>query len=184
MNNTINEEVWKDVVGFEEYYQVSNMGNVRSKDRTTLGRNNKPRKVNGQLLKLETVYNGYLRVVLSVHGKSYKRSVHRLVATSFMSLAPFEDAQVNHINSIKTDNCVDNLEWVTASGNKKHSYKSHTSDKRGEKHHRAELTNKDVLEIRKLYATGDYTQKELSVMFDQTRRNIGKIVNRTNWKHI
>lgn len=184
MNNNTNDEIWVDVNGFEKYYQVSNKGSVRSKDRVTYGRNKSVRTVKGRVLTQEITRGGYCRVSLSVNGKIYRKSVHRLVATSFISPQPLKEKQVNHIDSCKKNNRVENLEWVTPSQNKKHSYQSNTSDKKGENHHHTKLTNVEVLKIRRLYDIGEYTQKELGVMFGQSRRNIGKIVNKTNWKHI
>ena len=180
------DEVWKDVPGYEKFYQVSSMGRVRSKDRTVKCRGGFERSIKGKVL-VQSIANGYLRLILSVEGKKDQWSVHRLVALAFHGRPSFKGAQVNHINSLKLDNRADNLEWVTASENIIHSYEvgtSSSSSKRGEKHYRATLTRDDVLSIRRLYETGKYTQKEIGLMFGQSSRNIGKIVNRTNWKHI
>ena len=180
------KEVWKDIHGYEKYYQVSSAGRVRSKDRVVKYRGDFERSIKGKVLSQSNV-NGYSRVILSVEGKKDQWLVHRLVALAFHGRPGFKSAQVNHINSQKRDNRFDNLEWVTASENIIHSYEvgtSSSSSKRGEKHYRATLTRDDVLSIRRLYETGKYTQKEIGLMFGQSSRNIGKIVNRTNWKHV
>ena len=178
------EEIWKDIPGYEKAYQVSSMGRVRSKDRIAKGKRGIERSIKGKVL-VQSIANGYLRLILSVEGKKDQWSVHRLVALAFHGRPGFKDAQVNHINSLKLDNRAENLEWVTASENIIHSYEVGTSSsRRGEKHYRATLTRDDVLSIRRLYETGKYTQKEIGLMFGQSSRNIGKIVNRTNWKHI
>ena len=73
--------------------------------------------------KMPTVPNpkGYLRVSFRVDGKVTTRFVHRLVAETFIELPPGnEDWQVNHMDSDKTNNCVENLEWVTPSQNERH----------------------------------------------------------------
>ena len=178
------EEVWKDIPEYENYYQVSSAGRVRSKDRVVTYRGGFERSIKGKVLSQSNA-NGYLRVILSVEGKQNQWLVHRLVALTFHGRPSFKDAQVNHINSQKRDNRADNLEWVTASENIIHSYEVGTSSGvRGEKHYRSTLTSDDVLSIRRLYETGKYTQKEIGLMFGQSRVNIGKIVNRINWKHV
>lgn len=100
-------EVWKDVVGYEGVYMVSNIGNVRK---------NKC----GKLLKLVTNDYGYYIVTLTIPKISTSQHyIHRLVCFAFYD-KPEDKPQVNHKNGIKTDNRVENLEWVTASENMKH----------------------------------------------------------------
>lgn len=101
-------EVWKKVKGFENY-EVSNYGNVKSL---------KYNKI--RLLKQEKV-KGYLRVSLSKENKVKRFQVHRLVAESFITNY-LNKPCVNHINGIKIDNRVSNLEWATYSENEIHSY--------------------------------------------------------------
>lgn len=92
-------EQWRDVVGYEGLYRVSNYGNVFSvrKDR---------------LLKTETTNKGYLRVCLRKDGKEKHLKVHRLVANAFIP-NPNNYPQVNHKDEVKTNNCAFNLEWCT-----------------------------------------------------------------------
>jgi len=105
-------EVWKDVVGYEGYYKVSNIGNVKSLDRIT----NQGRRINGVNMKQFLSHNGYKRVALAKDGLVKKYQVHRLVAIAFIEnemLKPF----INHVDENKTNNCVDNLQWVTSKEN-------------------------------------------------------------------
>ena len=98
----INEE-WRDIVGYEGLYQVSNLGRIKSL------RNNKnnPRE---KILKLKLVKNGYYIIFLYKNGKPKWYYVHRLVAIAFIP-NPYNLPQVNHIDENKTNNCVENLEW-------------------------------------------------------------------------
>lgn len=93
------EEIWKDVVGYEEMYKVSNLGNIYSVKR-------------GKLLKSRNNHNGYLQVRLYINGKGKELKVHRIVAEAFISNY-YDKPQVNHKDEDKTNNRVDNLEWVT-----------------------------------------------------------------------
>ena len=105
-------EVWKDVVGFEGLYEVSDKGNVRGVARKDpLGRNRK-----GRMLKPGYTSRGYLQVALSKNGKSKTRTVHRLVAEAFI---PNPDGlpQVNHRDEDKDNNTVENLEWCDSKYN-------------------------------------------------------------------
>lgn len=108
-----NSEVWKDVQGFKGYYQVSNEGNVRSVDRT----NKDGRKYKGRQLSLRTDHRGYKDVMLYKEGIAKRVKVHRLVAEAFIP-NPNNLPQVNHLNEVKDDNNVSNLEWITDIDNK------------------------------------------------------------------
>lgn len=112
MPETIENEEWKDIKGFEGLYQISNMGRVRSLDRWTF--NERPRFLKGMMLKLSpNKGKGYLRVSLSDGHRNYKHyEVHRLVALHFVP-GYKKGLVVNHINEIKTDNRAVNLEWCT-----------------------------------------------------------------------
>jgi hypothetical protein len=103
-------EIWNEIKGYEGIYSVSNYGNVRN-DKT------------GIILKQELNWGGYNRVSLCLKGKYKRISVHRLVADHFLENTNNVE-QVNHINGIKADNKATNLEWVSASENILHSYRS------------------------------------------------------------
>lgn len=111
-------EKWKDVVGYEGIYQVSDLGRVRSLDRKT----NYGRRCRGKMLSPAPGgrSGGYRSVQLfDLDGKGTRRYVHQLVAWAFIG-APLDGQQVNHIDEDPANNRADNLEWVTASENINH----------------------------------------------------------------
>lgn len=111
-------EVWKDIVGYEGKYQVSNLGYIKSLEMWTGDKYIKRDKIlRGSLSK-----NGYLYVSLCKGGKAKKYKVNRLVAQAFIE-NPYNLPITNHIDGDKTNNCVDNLEWTTQSENLKHAYR-------------------------------------------------------------
>ena len=102
------DEIWKDVVGFEGFYKVSNKGNVRSVARI----DSAGRKRRGITLKPANTKDGYFQVILCKNGATKSRLVHRLVLEAFVP-NPNNYPEVNHRNEIKTNNYVENLEWCT-----------------------------------------------------------------------
>jgi hypothetical protein len=117
-------EIWKNVVGYEDCYEVSNLGNVRSikrmVERTSPAGGKSFYTYNSKMLKTCITKKGYLRLGLHLNDVKNNHQIHRLVASAFID-NPENKEQVNHKNGIKSDNRVENLEWVTNSENLKHS---------------------------------------------------------------
>lgn len=109
-------EIWKGVVCYEELYQVSNLGRVKSLKTKIQRRDGVITTKKEMILKQHNDTRGYLKVDLSKNNKNKNKMVHRLVAQAFIS-NPNNKETVNHINEIKTDNRVENLEWLTVQEN-------------------------------------------------------------------
>lgn len=104
-------EIWKDIPGYEQYYMVSSLGNVKSKDRYR--KNGKGGYVlKGRILKQSLSSTGYKKVELCVNGNKKSLKVHRLVGLAFIN-NPYNKPFINHIDGNPVNNNVSNLEWVT-----------------------------------------------------------------------
>ena len=110
-----NSETWKDVVGFEGLYKVSNKGNIYSVER----RDSRGNRCGGRILKTKYGGKGYRQVNMYKNGKSKTTFVHRIVADAFIP-NPENLPQVNHIDEDKDNNNVKNLEWCTHKHNMNH----------------------------------------------------------------
>lgn len=105
-------EIWKQVVGYEGLYEVSNYGRVKSLAKTIPGLFGSTIYLKEKIRKNQKYPNGYEYVGLSNNGKVKTHLVHRLVALAFIP-NPDNLPEVNHKNEQITDNRVENLEWVT-----------------------------------------------------------------------
>lgn len=122
------KETWKDIFGYEGFYQISNLGNVKSLDRIVKNKASKRRgeyfvQIKGKYPKQHKNPDGYMRVDLCKNKKHKSILVHRLVALHFIPNPGMLD-QVNHIDGDKTNNCVENLEWCTQIENAAHAVKT------------------------------------------------------------
>lgn len=117
-------EIYKDIPDYEGYYQVSNTGHIRSVDRIVDGNGlgQKNRLLRSKLMKVSIDHAGYAFVALTKTNKTKHFRVHRLLMLSFAYKDGCEQLDVNHINGIKTDNRIENLEWTTRGENLAHRY--------------------------------------------------------------
>ena len=114
-----NEE-WRPIKDFEGFYEVSNFGHVRSIERYVFCRSKtNPKKIEACIRKLREDRDGYLTVSLKNGQITKLKKAHRLVAEAFID-NPLLSPEVNHINGIKSDNRVENLEWATTFENSRH----------------------------------------------------------------
>jgi hypothetical protein len=103
-------EQWRDVVGYEGLYQVSDLGRVRSVDRVVAGGHGEPKKLKGKLKRLSSNRHGYLLVATSKEGIEKTLVVHRLVAAAWLGPCP-DGCEVLHGEAGKADNSVANLSY-------------------------------------------------------------------------
>lgn len=176
------KEIWKDIKDFEGRYQISNLGRVKSLTRTITEKNTgKTYVLYGKILKERHMSNGYIQACLCKNSKYTYKYVHRLVAQAFIS-NPNNLKQVNHIDCIKTNNSVKNLEWCSHLFNSKHAAQNGLF-KRGENHHQTTLTDNQVKKIKTLLKKG-LTQVEIASMFKVSKNVINTINVQKTWKHI
>jgi hypothetical protein len=172
------KEIFMDVVGYEGLYQVSNLGRVKSLEREVWNGYGMMLKKE-RILKHGTDKNGYSTVCLC-NGITVKGiTIHRLMCLSFIP-NPKNKRTVNHINGVKTDNRISNLEWATDSENQKHSFEN-GFQYRPKKIPRVLKVN-DVREIR--YENKDLTHEQIAEKYGVTRGCIYMIRSGRNWKHI
>lgn len=180
-------EIWVNIKKWERFYQISTLGNYRSKDRHMPHYAGGYSKLKGKVLSPNRS-KGYLIATLYrvENGIEIKERwpLHRLVALHFIP-NPENKLTVNHKNGIKNDNRIDNLEWATDSEQQLHAVVMGLRNKTlGENSNLSKLKNNDVLKIRELYATGNYFQREIADMFGIAEESCHRIIKRKDWKHI
>lgn len=175
------QEIWKDIQGYEGFYQVSNIGRVRSVDRV----DNRGHKRKGKILNVVIDNHGYQAVHLCLYGISKYHKVHRLVAVAFV-INPKNFQQINHKDENKLNNCAENLEWCTARYNINYGERNKLVGMAlaGEKSYNHKLTNEEVEEIRKIYKprSKDFNLQKLSKKYGVSLPHISRIVNNKRWK--
>jgi hypothetical protein len=142
-------ELWRSVCGYEGYYSISNLGQVRRDGRARSARV-------GKILRPQTHANGYLVVGLWRANKRKLMRVHRLVTEAFLGPHP-DGYEVNHKDADRGNNRLSNLEYVTRSQNLRHASKlGRLNIKRGEASPRAKYSDQEVQAIRE--ASGSIRQ--------------------------
>lgn len=180
--------VWKPVLGYEDYYEISNEGEVRSLNRTVITTNRNSYLRKGKVMSKIQDKFGYLSVGLTLNSKTKLIKIHRLVALAFIS-NPENKLTVNHKDGNKLNNNVDNLEWSTYSENSKHAFDNGLNnilDRRysetKENNPNSKLTQEQVKEIRNKYVPYTCSAKKLANEYGVSQSCIEHILNNRSWK--
>lgn len=176
------KEVWKDIVGYEGYYQVSNLGRVRSLNRLVPhGKGDSMRFLKGKILN-QTNTVGYKAVGLRKNNKVVFSKVHRLLAIAFIP-NPEDKPCVNHIDMNRSNNIINNLEWCTYSENTIHFFENGRKAARNENHGLSKLSNEDVVNIKSRLKSGE-KGITLAKEYVVTTATISRIKNGKIWNNI
>jgi len=180
----MNKEIWLPIKGYEGLYEISNLGRVKSLERTIKYKNGKSKFKKCTILNIKPGKWGYIRAYLTNLQQIEKSFfVHRLVAEYFIP-NPDNKPQVNHKNSIRHDNAVENLEWCTCSENIRHAFKEgFKKPLKGLDCPSHKLTEQQVLEIRSKKFEGE-SYSYLSSLYSISISNVCHIVKRRTWTHI
>ena len=174
--NDLPGEEWRDVIGYEGLYQVSNYGRVKS------FHNNGVRTLNPSFAD----YPGYYVVNLTKNGKQQTQYVHILVAQAFIP-NPENKSYVNHIDGDKLNNCLENLEWTTPTENSRHAWRNGLIKSRtGTKNLHSKLTPEQVRYIRFNYKPHDenFSMVALARKFNVSKSTIYLVLARRTYKDV
>ena len=163
INQELKEE-WKEYNG----YQVSNFGKVINKS--------------GKVLSTKPDKHGYICTSITDYGGSRIKGMHRIVAIVFIP-NPNNLPEVNHIDGVKSNNRVDNLEWVTKKENQQHEVRV-LKQRNGEKNCKNKLKKEEVIEIYNLCKEGKLLYKEIAKIYGVIPEQIHRIAKGVNWKDL
>lgn len=178
-------EIWVDVEEFDNYYQISNYGRLRSKKRKIKSaiqscgyRFNTPR-----IMFPQNNGKGYLQYYVSFNNKRVMKYAHRLVAKYFLS-NHLNHPEVNHIDGDKSNNNVKNLEWVTIQENQIHAVKNGLSPS-GENSKLAKLSKMQIIALRRLFRMNPkFNKLQIAKKLGVRDTTIHKIINNQRWKYL
>ena len=168
-------EIWKKANGYSNY-EVSNLGRIKTFNWKGSGRES--------ILKPALDKSGYLRTVLKDdNGISKTIKVHRVILNTFKPTNKI--LEVNHINGIKNDNRIENLEWCTRKENIQHCINNNLQYVlKGEEIGNSKLKEEDIIYIRKNFVPRKVTRKYLANKFNVTEATIKDILSYRTWKHL
>jgi hypothetical protein len=167
-------EIWKDIKGYEGLYQVSNNARVKS-----VARFNGKMTVYEKIKKQSTGSSGYLFVMLYKENIGKNNSVHRLVAEAFIP-NPDNKPQVNHIDGNKKNNQICNLEWCTRKENTQHAIRTGLN----KLYNNRCLDDEDILSIVRAITYYKYDVKFISCLYDVSFQTVYGILSGKQWKRV
>lgn len=166
-------EIWKSFKYNNRTYYASSLGNIKTSF--------------GNILSKKFDKYGYVRVRLINDNsqnldKRVLKLIHRLIYKAFYpNCENFNELTINHIDGIKTNNNIFNLELVTRADNNKHAFKTGLKNHKGSNHPMSKLKDSDILQIRKLYSNGNISQKEIGKLFNVGQSIISDIIRYKRW---
>lgn len=165
------------IADYEGLYEITKDGQVWSHPKG--GRNG----FRGMWMSPVKDGTGYFFVYLKKNGNRKAHKIHRLIANAFIP-NPSHYPEINHKDGVKTNNSVDNLEWVTHSQNMLHAHRTGLNQAaKGIKNGFAKLDEKQVLEIRRIRDTG-MSYSKIATMFNVAKGTVVFICLRQTWRHI
>lgn len=174
-------EIWKPVKGYENLYEVSNNGAVKTLPRTievSCHKNFTRLHPISAKLKIPRIgKNGYMTVALIRENKTYNTYLHRIIGEAFIK-KPDGSNVINHKNGIKTDNRLDNLEWVTSSINNQHAI-----DTRLRKPAKACIDESIALKINEMKAQ-KYSNEKVAKILGLSEYSVAQFANGKSYKYL
>ena len=173
---------WRDIVGYEGLYQISKQGQVKRLERAATD----GRLIREKILNRRISPSGYYRVNMRKNGGRKCHLVHRLVPEAFIP-NPGTKPFINHIDGDKLNSVVENLEWVTPKENVDHAISVGLMKEippcslQGESNPRHKITRKMAEKIRELYASGNYTLKQIADMYCVDKCTVWDIKENRTW---
>ncbi len=168
-------ETWKDIKDYEDLYQISNFGRIKSFI-----------KYNGtkcRILKQNKYGRGYFFIILYKNKKRKYKLIHRLILESFKPIENSDNFECNHVDGNKENNFVENLEWCTPSENIKHAFEIGLKSNKGEKNPNTKLTKQKIIQI-KLLIEKKLKQKEIAKISGVSQQTISMIKTGSIWNDI
>ncbi len=185
----LEEEIWKDVSGYEGLYRVSSLGRIESTKTTYNFKYYKtPEKAYTTTIKMlscqKNPVTGYVAVILCKNKVQKRLYVHVIVATAFLP-NPENKKTVNHKFGIRHDNRLSQLEWATHSEQKLDAFKKgYSKTTKGIQTWTSKLTEDDVKKICELYHAGGTTTRQLADQFGIQNPTVTNIINGKTWRHV
>lgn len=177
-------EIWKTIPKFNNEYEISNLGRIRSTDSIIKRSNGWPYFRKGKILKPSSKYGGYYKGAVCVNKKMISYKIHRLVAEVFIP-NPENKEEVNHIDGNKLNNNISNLEWCTRQENIKHCIDNNLQIPfKGEEIGTSILKESQVNEIREKFTPRIYTRSKLAKEYGVSEATIKDVLYRRTWKHL
>lgn len=176
------DEIWLPVKSYEGIYEISNLGRVKSITRFVtdiLNGKERVHRINGCIFKYRVDQKGYPIVKISKNGHYRNIPVHRLIAAAFIE-NPSNLPAINHINGIKSDNRIENIEWCTIGDNTRHAFASGLIKNKGVDNVSAKLSENQVIEI----INSKEPTKNLLPIYGVSANVINEIKRGNRWKHL